>query len=145
MLAGRISFRRITPAVPIRVAGNTPPRKRRPCPLCEQCEVVPHAELCEHCVDRAELHAAASTQIAKRHCIDVVPSIRHAKGQRRKALDDRLYRTRAGEPLQQFLEAQSRGHDEFAIFVRSPLAASARSISLGSKESFVAMSDSSHS
>ena len=74
---------------------------------------MPDAKLGEQGVDGADLHAGATAAIAQIRGVDVILPVRCDERQRREPLDDVFARTRAGESLQQFLQDQSRSHDDF--------------------------------
>ena len=80
---------------------------------CQQHELVPDAKLSEQGVDGADLHAGPTAAIAQIRGVDVILPVRCDERQRREPLDDVFARTRAGESLQQFLQDQSRSHDDF--------------------------------
>jgi len=78
---------------------------------CEQRYLVPDAELCEQCINGADLDSRPTASVAQSRCVDVVISIRLEERQRRKALDNLGLRLGAGEALQKLLQNQSCGDD----------------------------------
>ena len=63
-----------------------------------------NAKLREDGVNRADLHAGATTAISQFRCIDVILAIWRQKRQRRESLDDLSTRSRTGESLEQLLQ-----------------------------------------
>jgi hypothetical protein len=82
----------------------------------QQCQFVPNAELCKQSVDGANLDARTTTPIAQFCGVNVILPVRGKERERCESIDNVFTRTRASEPLQQFLQNQSRGHNGFATF-----------------------------
>ena len=82
----------------------------------QQRQFVTNAELREQGVDGADLHTRATAAIAQFRGVDVILPVRSEERQGREPVDEVFARTRAGKPLQQFLQDEPRGHDGFAAF-----------------------------
>lgn len=85
---------------------------------CQQHQVVTNAELRDYRVDRADLQAGAPATIAQFRSVDVIQPVRSQERQRRKTVNNVLSRPRAGKPLQQFLQDQTRDYNRFTTFER---------------------------
>lgn len=77
---------------------------------------MPNAELCKQSVDGANLDAGTTTTIAQFCGVNVILPVRGKERERCEPVDNVFTRTRAGEPLQQFLQNQPSGHNGFATF-----------------------------
>lgn len=81
----------------------------------QQRQFVTDAQLREQSVDRADLHAGATTAIAQFCGVNVIPSIGSKERQGGRPFNDVVTRARTSESLEQFLEDQPRGHDDLAL------------------------------
>ncbi len=71
-----------------------------------------------HRVDRADLQAGTAAAIAQPRNVDVIQPLWTQERQRRKTVNDVLSRLRAGRPLQQFLQDETRDYDRLAALER---------------------------
>jgi hypothetical protein len=74
---------------------------------------MPYAELRQQSVDSSQLNARATARVPQLCGLDVILPVRTDEWQGRKALDEILARTRAGETLKQLLQDKPGGHDNF--------------------------------
>ena len=79
-------------------------------------EVVPETELSQHCIDGADLNAAASAFVSQFGCVHVVAPIGNQQRQRGEPIEDLRAASRSGETLQEFLQNEPGGHELLAGF-----------------------------
>ena len=82
----------------------------------QQHQRVTDAELGNHGVNRADLQPGPTTAVAQLCGVDMNLAVRSYERQGRKPVNDVFTCTRAGKPLQQFLQDETCGHDSFATF-----------------------------
>ena len=71
-----------------------------------------HAELGDQCIDRSDLDARPAAGVPEFRCGNVIVPGRLERREGGESLDDLLAGLCAGETLQQFLQDDSRGHDD---------------------------------
>gem|GEM_PF-4254948 len=82
----------------------------------QQRQSVTDAELREQSVDGADLHTGATAAITQFRGVNMILPVRGEERQGREPVDDVFTRTRTCEPLQQFLQNQSRRHKNTSGF-----------------------------
>jgi len=73
------------------------------------------AELCNECVNRANLHAAAPACVTQEGCLDVGLASRIEKRENLQSLDNARLILGAIEALQKFLKHDASSYDRIAV------------------------------